>query len=249
MSSRRRSAVVTGLAVTVVAGVGIVAFAALKSDDRHDVSLGNPTASPRATATQGEDVTEESPTTEASPSPSPSPVETAAEPVCESPDLRPAVLPWVNEGEEVPPPDIVHEGDEGSYVAWLGDGEAVAGPDRSWEGPVVSLAVLASPGWEPGSEPGSTQVQVRGEVADVAWVGDPGVGELAVRWRETGDECGVHSVTALTSGDWGPALGSPFQAGERCVDPAEEDFDECYETFVEAMEAAVVRVAQSLDAP
>lgn len=178
---------------------------------------------------------------EGTPSPSPDPDGVGL--VCPLPEFRPGWLPWLAEGEPVPEPDETWHDPESSGFDWLGDDEAEA-----WHGPVVSLSRSPHPDVEPGTDDNFRPVEVRGHAGELRWVGDPGIGELAVWWREADGACGVYRLGVLTSGGWEPYLGSPFQEGERCAPytQLDEDFEYCYEQFVDAMETIIVEVAQSL---
>jgi hypothetical protein len=104
-----------------------------------------------------------------------------------------------------------------TYLPWLRPGEVVPQPAESRDGPNVLLTWSAGdrPGWtqEPGASaslvtefaaslegsPGADfpVVPVRGTTGRVVWVGDPGVGDVMVVWKELPGACGSFSLHLL----------------------------------------------------
>jgi hypothetical protein len=105
---------------------------------------------------------------------------------CEPASFRVTRLPWLARGSEVPPPETVME--EGSTsLVWFED------PERRWDGRYVALQATSEPPF--GSDlDGFPTASVRGRVGHLVWVGDPGVGELALTWQEGDASCSWHSL-------------------------------------------------------
>jgi hypothetical protein len=112
---------------------------------------------------------------------------------CDPPSFRPSYLPWVKAGDPIPPPEERRDG-RNVVLTWLGD----SGSDR--RRPYVSLvaeyrsSLAASVDHSP-----TSAIDVRGTTGYVSWVGDPGVGELAVVWSENDQPCGTFSLHLLDS--------------------------------------------------
>jgi hypothetical protein len=132
---------------------------------------------------------------------------------CDAPSFRPTYLPWLGEGELVPEPreSIAKTGDriftwdgpEGSYVSLVRHAEVIgAGVDTD----------------------GS--IRVRGYPAWLQWIGDPGVGELALMWEEASTPCEGYSLRLLL--------------------PAEGETEADYAEIQENTEAELLRIGESL---
>lgn len=52
---------------------------------------------------------------------------------------------------------------------------------------------------DPLTGPGFVGVRVRGTTGHLVWVGDPGVGELALEWRDRPGPCGAYLTADRTS--------------------------------------------------
>jgi hypothetical protein len=101
-------------------------------------------------------------------------------------------LPWLQEGSEVPAPESIEEGVD-TILVWFDD------PIERWSGRYVALKRSTTPpvGEGLGEFPA---VPVRGVTARLVWIGDPGVGELALTWREGDQACRWYSLTISSVG-------------------------------------------------
>lgn len=110
-----------------------------------------------------------------------------ADATCQGPAVEPTYLPWLRPAERVPPPQIQTD-EERNIAVWFADLE------RAWDGAYVTLSADSE-------EPeGLESVEVRGRTGYLTWVGDPGVGELALRWREAEGSCGTYHLALGTQG-------------------------------------------------
>lgn len=111
---------------------------------------------------------------------------------CDPPSFRPTYLPWLESGEQVPPPERV-ESDSGTGFVWFRN------EDQRWEDVHVSLFPL-SEFEDEYVEAATGQFQVRGATGYLVWIGDPGVGPLSLRWTESPGQCGSFDLALLTKG-------------------------------------------------
>jgi hypothetical protein len=124
--------------------------------------------------------------------PTPDPADAQA---CPPPSFRPTYLPWLEEGERVPPGDAQEPDDPRDVVqAWFADLE-----EELDSGPYVALSVHHDAQDELRAA-SVDEVDVRGETGHLVWVGDPGVGEVTIVWREHSGPCGTYRVSLLTAG-------------------------------------------------
>lgn len=158
---------------------------------------------------------------------------------CPLPELRPGMLPWLSDGEPVPDPVEVRFGtvdEPTSLTTWAAD----ADPEELWNVAHLSIGRIHTPEVEPGDQ-GFEMVEVRGNEAELVWVGDPGMGQLRVNWREQPGPCGVYSVWLGTYDAWW--LDTPVVDGQPC----EEYSEECAAEFQRLLEVAIIEVADSLE--
>jgi hypothetical protein len=142
---------------------------------------------------------------------------------CPPPNLWPTVLPWVDQGQTVPPPDLIHYGtdaDPNGRLVWAADPDAFDTAGFS-DTDVVVVARLHDHEPFGGDVP---EVEVRGRTAQLMWIGDPGVGELQLVWSEGNGPCDTYAVglTILSGPSDGDGesepdrlLGSPTLQPER----------------------------------
>jgi hypothetical protein len=175
------------------------------------------------------------------PAPSPTPGDEADVvdvAVCPPAPYRPTYLPWLDEGEEAGEPARVVHGDveqPSARASWPLDPEALD-PGGNFEPPVVTLSSI----YELEREPGTAEfpdVDVMGHEGEMVWIGDPGIGPVALIWRETPGPFGAYSLSLGTFG-MGPYLDVDDAPGE--------DVDEWMGEVQEALEAEILRVADSL---
>lgn len=112
-------------------------------------------------------------------------------PSCSEPELRPAYLPWLTRNAKRARPEVTEE--DGRWVlGWV---------DPSTTGPrarTVTLTVRAQQDLKRYAgefEP----VSVRGHDGYLVWIGDPGVGQLALFWNE-GGSCTAYGLFLLLPG-------------------------------------------------
>ncbi len=107
---------------------------------------------------------------------------------CEAAGFRPTYLPWDPGGDRESAPD--EDTDRGDAVLrW----EEPSGPGY------VALVTHLEP--EDFEGQGYPDVAVRGRKGQLVWIGDPGVGELSIRWREGLAECESFSLHLLLVAD------------------------------------------------
>jgi hypothetical protein len=115
----------------------------------------------------------------------------------DGPDACPAApftvsrLPWLEEGSEVPAPELIEEGVD-AILVWFED------PNERWSGRYVALRRSTMPLVEGLSE--FPTVRVRGVNARLVWIGDPGVGELALTWKEGDQVCRWYTLSISSAG-------------------------------------------------
>lgn len=115
---------------------------------------------------------------------------------CETASFRPTYLPWVPPGDPMPDPFVPEPGTgdqpENAALVWFEDDE------RMYEFPAmyVSLMTLHDP---PDLEAATAeQIEVRGTIGWMTWVGDPGVGELRLDWSEGAGPCRSYALAIST---------------------------------------------------
>jgi hypothetical protein len=100
-------------------------------------------------------------------------------------------LPWLEEGSEVPAPELIEEG-VGAILVWFEE------PTERWSGRYVALKRSTMPLDEGLSE--FPTVRVRGVNGRLVWIGDPGVGELALTWKEGDQLCRWYTLSTSSVG-------------------------------------------------
>jgi len=108
----------------------------------------------------------------------------AATEACDPAPFWPTYLPWLKTGELVPSPEVLTDGGNVSLVWFQGE--------RSLQAPHVSLTTWASSPFQPPEE--SPSVVVWGSTGHLLWVGDAGVGEVAIVWTQEPGPCGSFSL-------------------------------------------------------
>jgi hypothetical protein len=111
---------------------------------------------------------------------------------CPVPPFTLLRLPWLPEGAAVPAAEPIDESPDAGFV-WFEDSE------ERFAGTYVALK--RSP-WSPFGRNLSEfpTAQVRGTTGHLVWVGDPGVGELALVWREAGSSCEWYTLSISGAG-------------------------------------------------
>ena len=115
----------------------------------------------------------------------------------DGPDACPAAsftvsrLPWLEEGSEVPEPEFIEEGVD-AILAWFED------PTERWSGRYVAFRRSTMPLVESLSE--FPTIRVRGVNGRLGWIGDPGVGELALTWKEGDQLCRWYTLSISSAG-------------------------------------------------
>lgn len=104
---------------------------------------------------------------------------------CDYPPMKVSYLPWLKEGEKVPPPERHRSGDRALFT---------------WQGPEENrVSVVRHPGTEAEGWEGDS-IPVRGVRGFIVWVGDPGVGDLSLLWSEDSTRCSDYSLHLSTKG-------------------------------------------------
>jgi hypothetical protein len=120
-----------------------------------------------------------------------SPASTIDAASCPVPAFTVSRLPW-RASESVPAPEHLEE-DDGLLLVWFED------ENRRWNGRYVALRRSANPPF--GSDLAEfPTMPVRGEEGHLVWVGDPGVGELAVVWSDGEASCGWYTLGLSSAG-------------------------------------------------
>jgi hypothetical protein len=101
-------------------------------------------------------------------------------------------LPWLEEGSEVPAPGVIEEGVD-AVLVWFED------PIERSSGRYVALKRSAIPPVSEGLDE-FPAVQVRGVNGYLVWVGDPGIGELALNWWEGDQLCRWYTLSISSVG-------------------------------------------------
>jgi hypothetical protein len=110
---------------------------------------------------------------------------------CSPPTYSVSRLPWLPAGSPIPAPKVLQD-DASSVTVWFEDRET------RWNGSYVALTTApASPFGELASFP---TVEVRGVQARLVWVGDPGVGGVALVWTEGAGACAWRTVSMSSVG-------------------------------------------------
>jgi hypothetical protein len=132
---------------------------------------------------QGSSVT---PSPDRSVSPTPTPE------VCSPAPFTVHRLPWLQPGASVPAPELMEDGRD-SIQVWFED------PVDRWSGRYVAVETsYAAPFAEDLSE--FPKASVRGQTGHIIWVGDPGVGALALAWAEGTGPCSWYSLSLSSAG-------------------------------------------------
>jgi len=106
---------------------------------------------------------------------------------CSFPAFRPTFLPWDGDGQPPEPREVVEEGN--AIFVWFSD------EGEEHKAPYVSLVAQLEPVFgEAGDLDGFPTAEVRGTTGYLVWVGDPGVGELALTWFEGSGPCQSYSL-------------------------------------------------------
>lgn len=112
---------------------------------------------------------------------------------CDPPPFRPTYLPWLRSTESVPFPDKTRVGRNGTSLSWYATGRPgwQADPPEITSDSFVALERTLRPRFRVSKDhrPDYPIVEVRGTKARLTWVGDPGVGGLAVFWSEGASTC------------------------------------------------------------
>jgi hypothetical protein len=112
--------------------------------------------------------------------------------VCAPPPYSVSRLPWLSPGAQVPAPEVSQDG-MSSVSVWFEDADA------RWSGTYIAL--ISSPRSPVGDDLDTfPRVEVRGVQASLVWVGDPGVGELALVWTEGTGACTWRVLSLGTQG-------------------------------------------------
>jgi hypothetical protein len=109
---------------------------------------------------------------------------------CPPATIRPSYLPWLEPGETVPKPKEETEG-KNAVLIWS------AGAQQGWKHGYVALVAEHEPVFGRGKDlakQGFESINIRGSTAYLIWVGDPGVGELALTWSEGTQPCDTYSI-------------------------------------------------------
>lgn len=166
-------------------------------------------------------------------------------PRCETAPYRPGYLPWLAEGESPGQPDAHTGGDRdqpSAVLYWAEDPDAFEAEFPRYSGTTLTISTNFELEREPGSGPHEA-VQVLGHEGELAWAGDPGIGAVAVVWRERPDPCGSYSVGF---GMTRALLDHLALEGPGFEDAAGEEADEAMGQVQDAIEAELLRVVESL---
>ena len=112
---------------------------------------------------------------------------------CDPPPFRPTYLPWLRSTESVPPPDKTRVGRNGASLSWYATGRPgwEVHPPEITSDSYLGLERTLRPRFRVNKDHRRDYpvVEVRGTKGRLTWVGDPGVGELAVFWSEGESIC------------------------------------------------------------
>ncbi|HXF71859.1 MAG TPA: hypothetical protein VNO79_04515 [Actinomycetota bacterium] len=131
----------------------------------------------------------------AAPGSAPSATGSSSPTSCPLPEFRPTRLPWLPASSPLPTPEeVTYEGGASSLV-WFQD------PQARWEGRYLALTTYRTGPFGPLEDlAGSPTVTVHDQTGHLIWVGDPGVGELAIVWSEGSGECPWFALRMITTG-------------------------------------------------
>ena len=118
---------------------------------------------------------------------------------CEPPAFRPTYLPWLRSAEFVPPPVKTRVGRKGASITWYATGRPgweVDPPEITSDSSLV-LERTFQPRFRIPKDHDYPVVEVRGVKGRLTWVGDPGVGGLAVFWSEGESTCDSFALHLL----------------------------------------------------
>ena len=101
---------------------------------------------------------------------------------CQLPEFSPTYLPWSKKKVGAPAKNVLHK--RQAVVQWRGPSEGRRTPTLS----LVSGAEI------PDDIDAYETAPVRGVEGHVAWVGDPGVGELSLLWSEGETPCDAYGL-------------------------------------------------------
>lgn len=101
-------------------------------------------------------------------------------------------VPWLPFGSSIPGPELVQDR-FGSTLVWFEDA------DLRWAGPYAAIKRSSRPlvGYDLSGFP---TLRVRGGFGHLVWIGDPGIGELALVWREGVEPCSWFSLSMSSVG-------------------------------------------------
>lgn len=129
--------------------------------------------------------------------PTPAPATPSADPSpvaqCDPSPSRPSYLPWLDERQPVPP-SREERSERDAVLVWFED------PELAYQGSYVSLGTKYSPPFEGETDVPFSRVPVRGVSGYLVWIGDPGVGDVAIIWAEHDKPCGTFQLSTGTRG-------------------------------------------------
>ena len=233
-----RAVSLAGVAVVVVAGTIGVALGLGGGDAITPPVIGDPPPAPA----EDEQIPQSEETGQ-------DPVEEAADAdvdqVCAAPELLPTYLPWLDDGAQVPEPTHVRHGtgeEPNGRMVWAEDPDAYE-PEGYSEVHTVSISAMVE--HEPSGHRDLPDVEVRGHPADLIWVGDMGIGPLALRWQEGTDPCQAYAIHLLvTTLDGVPDFLDLDRSYEEAMETDGEDA--AIRELEEAITAEMLRIADSL---
>lgn len=166
---------------------------------------------------------------------------------CEPTSLHPTYLPWQEGTEGTGDPVEMRSGTEDSpnaFTTWAADPDALGRDDADGDLSYASVVVLHE--YEPAGEE-FPSVEVRGHRAELVWVGDPGIGPLSLRWRETPGPCGARAVSLRI---WRSPAYLEDVPDQEAFDQADgEEIDRLMDRHQEAIEQEIIKIAESLEDP
>lgn len=166
---------------------------------------------------------------------------------CEPASLHPTYLPWQEGTEGTGDPVETQSGTEDSpnaFTTWAADPDALRQDDADGDLSYASVAVLHE--YEPAGEEFPT-IEVRGHRAELVWVGDPGVGQLSLRWQEMPGPCGALAVSLRI---WRSPPYLEDVPDQEAYDQADgEEMDRLMGRHQEAIEQEIIKIAESLEDP
>jgi hypothetical protein len=115
---------------------------------------------------------------------------------CNLPAFSPHYLPWTERSDVGPADATMHENGNAIGI-WFAPNSVPIGPGL--QAPYLALVSEREEALVDEFDDG-TPVNVQGEQGRMMWVGDPGVGEIALAWREHPGECGSFALHLLDQG-------------------------------------------------